>query len=128
MSIKSRITLPFIFSASLLGAAPLAVAENAAQTYQQPPTQQPAASNISNSQLEAYANAAQEVITIKQDLSEEMSGVDSQDKALKLQTEAQEKMVKAVESSGMSVDEYNRIATLIRTDPQMRERVQQMAN
>jgi hypothetical protein len=43
--------------------------------------------------------------------------------AQEVQQRAQQQMIDAVEEAGLSVEEYNQIATLMSTDPELQERI-----
>jgi hypothetical protein len=44
-----------------------------------------------------------------------------------MQQEAQEEMLRAVEQTGMSIQEYNEVATALQRDPELLQQVRQMA-
>lgn len=102
-----------------------AVAQDQYSAQQQGAAQNQAA-EVSESDLNLYAQAAQKVMDIKQDLQSEMQQASDADEAQGMQAEAQEEMVGAVESFGMTVEEYNTIARAVQTNPEMQNKLQQM--
>ncbi|MEQ9209269.1 MAG: DUF4168 domain-containing protein [Pseudomonadales bacterium] len=55
-----------------------------------------------------------------------MNEAETQEEAQALQAEAQEQIVGAVETAGLSVQAYNDIGQAIRTDPSLREKAEQL--
>ena len=84
-----------------------------------------AAEEVSDSQLALYAKAAVKVEEIRQDLQEQMPQAESTEEAQLIQEEGMQRMVSAVESFGMTVEEYNQIATAVLQSPDMQSRLQQ---
>ncbi len=102
-----------------------AVAQDQYSGQQQGATQTQAA-QVSDSQLNLYAKAAEKVMDIKQDLQSDMQQADSADEAQNMQAQAQEEMVDAVQSFGMSVEEYNTVARAVQKNPAMQNKLQEM--
>jgi glucose/arabinose dehydrogenase len=109
-------------------------AERQAQTpsaQQQPAQQQPAqqqpqqqeAASVSEEKLEQFVEALTEITMIRQTAAVELESAADMERAEQVHREAQEQMIEAVEKAGLSVDEYNRIATLMGTDPELSERI-----
>lgn len=82
-----------------------------------------AAADISDDAVVNFVAAQQEVETIRTDYMERVQNADDQQAAMGLQQEAQQKMVKAVEESGMGVQEYNMIAQAAQQDPSVQKRI-----
>ena len=109
---------------------------NAATSQQHPPMQQqapmqqpdlPKASEFSNKDLEAFADAQQEMGEIQQKYSDKlMSKKDQPEEAMKVQRDAQKEMVQAVKDSGLELKTYNQIAQLAQYDAEFRARIQEM--
>ena len=97
---------------------------------QQAPMQQPdlpKASEFSNKDLEAFADAQQEMGEIQQKYSDKlMSKKDQPEEAMKVQRDAQKEMVQAVKDSGLELKTYNQIAQLAQYDADFRARIQEM--
>lgn len=85
------------------------------------------ADDIDEQQLEAFVVARAEVQEIQQEYTQRLQATEGNEQAAELQAEAQEKMVSAVENEGLSVQEFNQIADAAQNDPEVREKVQEMA-
>jgi hypothetical protein len=87
------------------------------------PPQNEAAAEVSDGKLRQFVEAATEVQTVQQEYAGAIQATNEPDKAKSLQQEAQDKMVKAVEDSGLSVSEYNLIAQRLQQDPSLTNRL-----
>ncbi|WP_193074749.1 DUF4168 domain-containing protein [Pseudomonas sp. FME51] len=94
-----------------------------AQQYEQG---QPAAAPISEENLKKFVEADADVAELRDEFSEKLSKAEDQEEAQKLQLEAQEKMVEAVQDSDLDVPTYNEIATRMQTDPELQQRAQSL--
>ncbi|TVP93548.1 MAG: DUF4168 domain-containing protein [Pseudomonadaceae bacterium] len=101
-------------------------AQDPAQQQYGAPEQQAAAAPVSDEDLQKFVDAANEVSEIRDEFTGRLEGVESQEDAQALQLEAQEKMVEAVEESGIDVTQYNEIATRLQADPELQERAEAM--
>ena len=117
-----QIATTTLFSALLLS-APAAMAQDP-QGYGQPPQSAVAAQPADDATVTSFAEAMGEVQVIQQKFSEQLQGVEDNDKARELQMKAQEEMVTAVEASGISVQDYNALASRMDQDPALREKVE----
>lgn len=121
-----------ILSATLLttgaiATAPNAFAQSAAAQPKAAQAAQPAAKGFSDQQLQNFASASQKIASISQSYTQQLQGAGADEgKAQKIREEANDKMVKAVESAGLKVDEFNKIGQAIQQDPQLLKRVQAM--
>lgn len=104
---------------------------------QQPPAQQPPGTGvpgaaqpaqINEETIEKFAGAFSEILVIQETFTEKLEAAESNEDAQALQQEAQQEMVEAVQDNGLSVAEYNEVVAMMEQDPQLRERVLQMAN
>lgn len=84
------------------------------------------ADDVTDQQLEQFADALSDVRELGSQYSTEISAAESQEEAQELQREAQTEMVAAVEEAGLSVREYNTIAELMSQNPDLMERVETM--
>lgn len=109
----------------------LASASEVAQAQQKPPMQGQADGNgaaaaVSDQKLEAFAVAYQQVDKVRQEYSAKIGATSGEAAKQKLQTEASEQMVKAVEASpDMSVEEYTSILKAAQNDPALAKKVQE---
>lgn len=116
-----------LLTTGALATAPSAFAQGAAAA--QPKAAQAAqpAKGFSDQQLQNFASASQQIASISQTYTQRLQGAGSDEgKAQKVREEANDKMVKAVESAGLKVDEFNKIGQAIQQDPQLLKRVQAM--
>lgn len=107
---------------SILLLSPAAFAQDP-QGYGQPP-QGAAAQPADDATVTSFAEAMGEVQVIQQKFSEQLQGVEDNEKARELQMKAQGEMVSAVEASGISVQDYNALASRLDQDPALREKVE----
>ncbi len=105
-------------SAALMFGAP-AFAQGVAEA----PAQQQAPANVSDAQVEAFAKAQERVIEIGQKWNGKLQEAGSPEEIESARESAHQEMSIAVESLGLSVDDYNRIAIAMQTDPQLQQRV-----
>lgn len=82
--------------------------------------------DVSDEQLETYAEAEQKVQEIRDDFQQQMPNAESPEDAQALQQEAQQEMVSAVEDAGLTVEEYNQIASQMQSNPELRERMESL--
>jgi len=85
------------------------------------------AQDFSDEELEQFAEASQEIATISQDYTERLQEADDESAQEEVRTEANDRMIEVVEDSGLDVDTFNEIGQTIQQDPEMMERVQEMA-
>jgi len=88
-----------------------------------PPPQAPGGAEVDDQTLERFVQAYGEVQEIRRDLTSKLSNAQDQEQAQQLQQEAQTEMVGAVQDAGLSPDEYNRIASQMANDQELRQRV-----
>lgn len=85
-----------------------------------------AAAAVSDQKLEAFAVAYLQVDKVRQEYSAKIGATSDEGAKQKLQTEASEQMVKAVEASpDMSVEEYTSILKAAQNDPALAKKVQE---
>ena len=89
------------------------------------PAQQQA--NISDTQLREFANARSAVEQIQMKYQDKAQNVTSEQDMQRLQAQANNEMVQAVEKTNLSVEQYNQIASLIQTDQKMLDRYMKLA-
>ncbi|MGM0701225.1 MAG: DUF4168 domain-containing protein [Pseudomonadota bacterium] len=124
-----------LFSAVLLTAG-LMSAQAHAQDQSQDPAQDPSATqqpqataeDFSDEQLQQFADASQEIAVISQDYTERLQEAEDEQAQQDVRMEANDKMVEVVEDSGLDVDTFNAIGQAIQQDPEMMQRVQEMAS
>jgi hypothetical protein len=112
--------------AALLLAVPFAAAQaqpgsEAQQQYAPPPAQQEDM-EVSDEMLDNFAEAVTTVQAVQQEYSAEIQSTQDTDKAQSLRQEAQQKMVDAVENTGLTVSEYNLISQRLQSDQDLAQR------
>lgn len=121
-----------LFSAALLTAglmsASVAFAQEDPAAAPEQPQADAQAQNFSDEQLQQFADASQEIAVISQEYTQRLQDA-GEDKEAQQQVrmEANEKMVKVVEDSGLEVETFNSIGHAIQQDPELMQRVQKMA-
>jgi len=80
------------------------------------------AQTLQQDDLVAFAAATVQIQEIQTTMLNEAEGA-TPEEATRLQAEAQAAMVGAVEEEGLTVEQYNTIAQLVRTDPDIAETV-----
>lgn len=120
-----------LFSAALLATGLMTATAHAQQDQAQDPmaTQQAApAQDFSDDQLQQFADASQEIAVISQEYTQRLQEAEDESAQQEVRTEANERMIEVVENSGLDVDTFNAIGQSIQQDPEMMQRVQEMAN
>ncbi|MBR2515618.1 MAG: DUF4168 domain-containing protein [Halomonas sp.] len=120
-----------LFSAALLATGLLAGTAHAQQTQDpaQDPmaTQQAPAQDFSDQQLQQFADASQEIAVISQEYTQRLQEAEGEAAQQEVRAEANDRMIEIVEDSGLDVDTFNAIGQSIQQDPEMMQRVQEMA-
>lgn len=119
-----------LFSAALLSAGMMTATAHAQQDPAQAPEQPQAAApaqDFSDEQLQQFADASQEIAVISQEYTERLQAAEDESSQQEVRMEANDRMVEVVEDSGLDVDTFNAIGQAIQQDPEMMQRVQEMA-
>jgi len=82
--------------------------------------------DVSDQQLEQFAEAQTEIAGIQQDFSSRLQEVEDPEKARDLQRQANEEMTSAVEEVGLDVESFNQIAMAIQNDPELQQKLTEM--
>ncbi|CAD5252195.1 MULTISPECIES: DUF4168 domain-containing protein [Halomonadaceae] len=122
-----------LFSAALLATGLMTATAHAQEEQQgaaQDPmaTQQAPAQDFSDDQLQQFADASQEIAVISQEYTQRLQEAEDESAQQEVRTEANDRMIEVVEDSGLDVDTFNAIGQSIQQDPEMMQRVQEMAN
>ena len=78
---------------------------------------------VTSAKLDQFVVALERVHEIGTKASAEMEESRNMEEAQQIQQRSQGEMIEAVEDSGLTVDEYNRIAQLMNSDPEVQERI-----
>lgn len=126
----SSITQSSAPASSTQSSAPAARTQPAAPTAS--PTQgvtPPAAAgatDISDAKLQQFVSSAQQVAVLSNEYTTKLQSVQDDASKQEIVQEANEKMAAAVESNGLTVNEFNRIGEAVEGDPALAQRAQQM--
>ncbi|MFP3873980.1 MAG: DUF4168 domain-containing protein [Thiohalophilus sp.] len=129
MKIDKKSLLVALFGMGLIlgtGTSAYAQQQGGGGQQGQPPQQQQggqAAEDIDEKSLNKFKDAFAEVNSIRESFAGKLEDVEDPEKAQKLQQEAQEEMVSAVEDAGLSVEEYNQIFAAVQQNPELQEKV-----
>lgn len=118
-----------LFSAALLSlglAATAQAQQDSAANAEQPQATAPA-QDFSDQQLQQFADASQEIAVISQEYTQQLQSAEDEKAQQDVRQEANDEMVKAVQNSGLEVDTFNAIGQAIQQDPELMQRVQEMA-
>jgi GTP1/Obg family GTP-binding protein len=91
-------------------------------------TQQAPTQDFSDQQLQQFADASQEIAVISQEYTQRLQEAEDEATQQEVRAEANDRMIEVVEDSGLDVDTFNAIGQSIQQDPEMMQRVQEMAN
>lgn len=83
--------------------------------------------DVSDEDIENFSAAMVDVQELGQEWTQRMQETDDQEELSKMQEEAQEEMIGAIEDHGMTVEEYNEIATAAQQDPELAQEIEQAA-
>ncbi len=89
--------------------------------------QQPAQVEVTDHEVEAFAEAQNEVGQIQQDYQTRIADAADPEAQQAIVEEANEKMVDAVQECGLSVERYNTILNSAHADPELQARISQAA-
>lgn len=81
---------------------------------------------ISDSELQAFAQANAKITDIRTSYESQLRVVQDPEQAKQLQQEAQQEMVTAVSEEGLTVDRYNNILAAVQRNDNVRERYNAM--
>ena len=111
---------------ALIAAASFALASGAlAQqptTRDPPQTGQSAGVEVSDSDLETFADIYVDLLDTEAKFEEELAGVQTEQQALELQTRMQQESVAKLARRGWSAERYVLVGEAIKSDPQLTER------
>jgi len=103
-----------------------AFAQGAAEPQGTQPMQGTVPAAISDQKIEAFAVAYLQVDKVRQDYAAKIGAEKDAVNKQKLQNEANQQMINAVEKSpGMSLDEYKTVITAAQTNPDVAKKVQE---
>lgn len=83
--------------------------------------------DYSDAQLERFLSASEKVAMISQEYTPKLQASPDEETKQKVFQEADQKMVKAVQDEGMTVDQFNGINQSLQQDPKLVKRIQEIA-
>ncbi|WP_148863587.1 DUF4168 domain-containing protein [Marinobacter fonticola] len=93
------------------------------QGYQNPSATGTQKTNYTDAQLKKFVKVQEDISGIREEYIPQIEKTDDQNKAQKLQMEANDKMVTAIQDKGLDIPTYNAIATAYNSEPKVRNRV-----
>ncbi|MBS3809411.1 MAG: DUF4168 domain-containing protein [Desulfobacterales bacterium] len=126
-----KVLTPIIALCFLAAAPPLAAQDSGGQSGykgKEQQHQQRRSADFSEKELEKFADAKSKVDQIRKEYSEELKQVEDQKKASQLQDKYSRQMVQSIKEEGLTIREYNNISSAAQSDPELREKINQMAN
>lgn len=88
-----------------------------------PPPQEQQAAPLTEEKLDQFVEALSEVHEIRNEAAQELEATTDPEDAQAVQQKAQQQMIEAVEEAGLTIEEYNQIATMMGSDPELQERI-----
>lgn len=125
----TRRLVPAALMVFALGTAGSAVAQQQGgqgQSGGYAPPQQQQGGEVTDRKLGQFMVAMASVQDVQEEYAGQIQSTSDGEKAQELRQEAQNKMISAVEDSGLTVPQYNMIAERMRTDPELAERAGDM--
>jgi len=90
--------------------------------------EQQTADDFSDEELKNFVTLQDKIGDVREEYVSQIESAEDEEKARKLQQEAQSEMVKVIEEEGMSVEEYNAIAVAYNSNPDIQKRVDEMSD
>lgn len=109
-----------------LSASAVMAQDTAPAQTQAAPAQQQQHDQVSDADLKKFISANVEVSKVREEYAVKFNHAKDQDKAQKLQQEAQDEMLTAVEKSGLDASSYNLLAERIQSSTELQERIQKL--
>ncbi|WP_027966256.1 DUF4168 domain-containing protein [Halomonas halocynthiae] len=85
------------------------------------------ASSFSDQQLMKFADASKEIAMLNQEYAGRLQSAEGDEAQQQVRQEANDKMIQAVETQGLSVETFNAVGEAIQNDPELLQKVQEMA-
>ena len=83
-----------------------------------------AAEPVTETQLEQFADAHQELKQLRAEYGQKMQNADDKSEKKAVRKEGQQEMVSAIRDSGLKIAEYRQISNKLRSDKELRSRLQ----
>ncbi len=92
-----------------------------AQNNTAPPATQPQQMNVNDAQLEEFAQAQSAIRQVQAKYQGQAKAIETREEMQSLQQKASQEMVQAIRNTDLTVQQYNQIANLVQSNPQVRE-------
>ncbi len=119
---KSLTSISLSILIALASSSALAQEETQANA-QTAPQAAPQTIEITEAAVDKFIEVLQDVESIRGKYVERLQDAEDQQTAMEIQQEAQEKMVEKVQSSGMTVQQFNLIAQAAQQSPEIQQRI-----
>lgn len=120
--------LPLVIAtAAMTGIGAAWIPAASAQSNLEAPSNQPNSAEqlgIGRQDLKTFAIATREVNQIDADYQPKVEAANTPQERQQIESEAEDKMVEAVEKKGLTVEQYNQIALLAEFDPGVAQQIQ----
>lgn len=125
--IKKTLIIPVASAAVLLfGATAHAQQPDAGEPAAQPQVPQPAAIEVSDEQVATFVKAQEAIGTIGAEWQGKIEAMSDPEEIRGAQEAAHQEMVAAVEATGISVEDFNRIAQAAQSDRALQQRISEL--
>lgn len=88
--------------------------------------QQQGQTEVSDTELRQFLSASIEIAKLRDEYTNRLSNAKDQAIAQNLQEEAQDRMLSAVEATGLNATSYNALAEHVQSSPELQQRLQSM--
>lgn len=124
LSLKHKILMTAA-AVGLLSASGMSAVANAQNSYmpQQGEQQQ---MNVTDAQLQEFAEAEAAVRQVQSKFQGQMQSVETQAEMQAIQQQASQEMTQAIQQTDLNVQEYNQIVSLVQTNPEVQKRYIQL--
>ncbi|MBE0436197.1 MAG: DUF4168 domain-containing protein [Methylomicrobium sp.] len=73
--------------------------------------------------IDQFTQAHSALLSIRQEFSQKLNAATNQQEAETIQMQAQEKMIEAVEETGLSIEQYGEVVAMLQNNPELSERI-----
>lgn len=127
----NKLLISLAASMALLAAGPALAQESSEQQggdegYDNPAADSAESADYDDEELKQFVEAQDGINDIRDEYMEKIESADDQEKAQELQMEANDEMVTVIEDTGLDIPTYNAIATAYNSEPEVRDRIDEM--
>lgn len=124
-SLKNKILMGAA-AIGLLSSVGVTTVAKAQDNTMPPQGQQQQQMNVTDAQLQEFAQAQAAVGQVQSKFRAQAQAVETQEEIKAIQQQASQQMVQAIQQTDLSVQEYNQIANLVQANPQVREKYMEL--